>query len=130
MSPLARSLLALAALLAAADAEPNPFCDSLDLGRDYGFPLSNYQKFTLTVAGGKVVIPDKCSRPGNKIVGESISVCNTPNSKPIIMPALQTQYHFKPNFALVDIRCPRDVAGCDRLKVEIWQFCEMVTAPQ
>ncbi|XP_061707967.1 uncharacterized protein LOC133533802 [Cydia pomonella] len=130
MLPLARSLLALAALLSVTEARlANPFCSDLHLGKDDGYPKNNYVDFTITVSGGTITIPDKCSRPGNKIVGESISICNTPNSKPEIWQALQTEYHFKPNFALFHIDCPSNIAGCDRLKVEIRQYCEMVTAP-
>ncbi|XP_063375853.1 uncharacterized protein LOC134663414 isoform X2 [Cydia fagiglandana] len=130
MSPLACSLLVLAALIAATDALlANPFCNYLELGETEGYPENNYVDFTLTVAGGIITIPDKCSRPGNKLIGEAITVCNVPNSKPGITQALQTQYHFKPNFALVNIYCPSDIPGCDRLKVKVMQFCGMVTGP-
>ncbi|XP_061708001.1 uncharacterized protein LOC133533801 [Cydia pomonella] len=129
MSPLACSLLALAALIAAADAlKPNPYCSYLEMGQTEGYPTDNYVEFTLNVAGGTITIPDKCTRLGNMIIGEAISVCNTPNSKPEITPALQTEYQFKPNLGSVHIECPSDIDGCDRLDVEITQYCSMVTA--
>ncbi|XP_063618125.1 uncharacterized protein LOC134791005 [Cydia splendana] len=130
MSPLACSLLVLAVLIAATDALiANPFCSFLELGETDGYPEDNYVDFTLTGADGSLTIPDKCTRPGNKLIGESISVCNTPNSKPKIRQALQSDYDFAPNFGKVFISCPIEIPGCDRLQVEVMQFCGMVTAP-
>ncbi|XP_063529606.1 uncharacterized protein LOC134740883 [Cydia strobilella] len=126
MSPLACSLLALAALFAATDALfPNPYCSFLEMGKTDGYPQDNEVDFTITVAGGYITIPDRCTRPGNKLVGQSISVCNAPNSKPEIIVPLRTDYR-RPNFGSLYIHCPSGFPGCDRLEVHVWQYCEMV----
>ncbi|XP_061728830.1 uncharacterized protein LOC133533795 [Cydia pomonella] len=126
MSPLTCSLLAFLALFAAADALlPNPYCSKLVLGKQ----TKDFIDFSLTAPGGVVTIPDKCSRPGRRLVGELISVCNVPNSKPTITQAIQSQYDIKPNFAMVNIDCPSNIAGCDKLDVHVTEYCEMVTAP-
>ncbi|XP_063617159.1 uncharacterized protein LOC134790318 [Cydia splendana] len=126
MSPLACSLLALIALFVAdALSKPNPFCSKVELGNQ----TKEFIVFSLTVTGGDITVPDKSTRPGRELVGEVVSVCNTPNWQPKITPAMMSDYHFKPNFALFNIDCPRNITGCDKLDLRVTQFWEMVTAP-
>ncbi|XP_047987868.1 uncharacterized protein LOC125227570 [Leguminivora glycinivorella] len=127
MSPLARSLLALAALIAAADAELPNYCSNERTGKQVGIPADNVEKFTLTVSGGLVRIPDKCTRPGNKMIGEYKSVCNIPNYQPKIRHILKTHRRYYDSEIYID--CPSNITGCDSLKLEITQYCQMVVAP-
>ncbi|XP_047987833.1 uncharacterized protein LOC125227541 [Leguminivora glycinivorella] len=122
MSPLARSLLVLGALLAAADAMSNPFCDSLSRGEETG----DYESFVLTGTGDAVtVIPDKCSRPGRKLVGDYLSACN-----PYHTPKLSTPMGIRNSLGAVYITCARTDPGCSSLQVQVLQYCKMVTAPK
>ncbi|XP_061708059.1 uncharacterized protein LOC133533792 [Cydia pomonella] len=122
MPPLARSLLALAALLAAADARANPFCDFAMIGDVTDRPIT----FHLTVAGGvTTTIPDKCAMPGSELAGESINVCNTPSSKPRIQLALGSDLNFSPIY----IDCPGNIPGCSSLDVRVTQFCKPAGLP-
>ncbi|XP_063376746.1 uncharacterized protein LOC134664087 [Cydia fagiglandana] len=122
MSPLARSLLALAALLAAADAIPNPFCDSLSRGKQ---TYDSSETFEITATGDSVTtIPDKCARPGRRLVGDYLSVCNAYHK-----PKLDTPMGIANPLGAVYITCPRSEAGCSQLKLQVTQYCEMVTGP-
>ncbi|XP_061707966.1 uncharacterized protein LOC133518310 [Cydia pomonella] len=124
--PLARSLLALAALLAAADATTNPFCDSLSRGQQ----TDDYEYFVLTGTGDATTkIPDKCSRPGRELVGDYISVCNTPYSKPQLRSLMLGTDITTIPFWAVYIGCSHTIPGCSRLEVQVTQYCKMVTAP-
>ncbi|XP_047987932.1 uncharacterized protein LOC125227620 [Leguminivora glycinivorella] len=125
MSPLACSLLALAALLAAADGVMPPFCGHLWLGRR----TIDKIEFVLTVSGGVVNIPDKCSLPGRRLVGEDFTACNEPNYTPTIRQAYKPPNDKTPNFAMVDIECPSNFTGCNQLALKVEQYCEMVTSP-
>ncbi|XP_061707970.1 uncharacterized protein LOC133518314 [Cydia pomonella] len=125
MSPLARSLLALAALLAAADALANPYCDYLTIGRNYYADGDNVIKYTLTVSGEfYTIIPDKCSRPGRRLVHQTLVVCNDPNN----VPRISLVKHSDP-YTAVTIECPRDVPGCLNLELHVRQDCKPVTGP-
>ncbi|XP_047987829.1 uncharacterized protein LOC125227536 [Leguminivora glycinivorella] len=119
MSPLACSLLALTALLAAADAVmPPPDCTSVTLGK----VTEDVTTFSLNVGGGDVRIPDKCTRPGRKLVGVKIEACLSPEKKIKITQALQTAPDFPPNFSLFNIEV-------DTIVVSVQQYGEMVTPP-
>ncbi|XP_061708058.1 uncharacterized protein LOC133518397 [Cydia pomonella] len=121
MSPLARSLLALAALLAAADAMTNPFCDSLSRREQ----TDDYETFVITGTGDSVTeIPDKCTRPGRKLVGDYLSVCNAYHR-----PKLATPMGIAHPLGAVYITCPKTVDGCSRLQLHVTQYCKMVTGP-
>ncbi|XP_061708012.1 uncharacterized protein LOC133518356 [Cydia pomonella] len=118
MSPLACSLVALAALFAVSDARGprtvDPFCSSSYLGDAWGAPHA----FKLTVSGGDVEIPDRC-KEGRILVGQDISVCNSPNSNPEVHPFHFGQYPFKK----VYIDCPHSTRGCSSLEVKVTQYC-------
>ncbi|XP_063376745.1 uncharacterized protein LOC134664086 [Cydia fagiglandana] len=117
MSPLARSLLALAALLAAADAKANPFCDSALIGDMTDNPIT----FHLTLAGGEVKqVPNKCAKPGSELAGESLNVCNTPMSKPKIQLAVGSRLNYSP----IMVDCPSSIPGCSSLDVQVTQYCK------
>ncbi|XP_063617156.1 uncharacterized protein LOC134790315 [Cydia splendana] len=125
MSPLARSLLALAALLAAAYAKRNPFCDSLNIGDEYIGNQDDTINFKLTVSGEfYTVIPDKCTRPGRRLVHQYLSVCNTPNNKPTISLVKDSE-----PYTAVTFDCPREVPGCTHLELNVEQVCKPVTGP-
>ncbi|XP_063375854.1 uncharacterized protein LOC134663416 isoform X1 [Cydia fagiglandana] len=127
MSPLACSLLAFIALFVThALSMPNPFCSKVELGNK----TKDFIDFSLTVTGGDVTVPDKSTRPGRQLVGEVVSTCNTPHWEPKITPAIMSDYEFKPNFALFNIDCPKNITGCDKLDFKVTQYWEMVTAPQ
>ncbi|XP_047987059.1 uncharacterized protein LOC125226921 [Leguminivora glycinivorella] len=125
MSPLACLLLAFAALFAAADGVKLNYCGYLMLGEE----TKDHTDFRLTAPGGDVQIPDKCSRPGRRLVGEYISVCDPPYYQPIVTPAMTGSPYLKPVFKLVNIQCPSGIKGCDNLDVHVTQFCEIVTGP-
>ncbi|XP_063529605.1 uncharacterized protein LOC134740882 [Cydia strobilella] len=131
MTPLARSLVAFAALLAAADAsssyasadssssyvsaDSNPFCNSVATGTQssYGQPWQRPSfVFELFERSGKVNIPDKCSRSGKKLVAQSIYGCSIRGP-----PAIFVDGQFSP----VTITCPNIDGGCS---LNISQFCE------
>ncbi|XP_047987965.1 uncharacterized protein LOC125227641 [Leguminivora glycinivorella] len=117
MSPLARSLLALAALLAAADAMSNPFCDHDMIGETSDRPIT----FRKTVTGGEMFsVDNRCAFPGSELAGESFDVCNV-YSKPkvrIAIGMLEIQTPFP-----VIVECPKDVPGCSSLDVQVTQYC-------
>ncbi|XP_047987888.1 uncharacterized protein LOC125227588 [Leguminivora glycinivorella] len=128
MSPLACSLLALGTLLAAADAVyPITYCGFLELGRVEDDKIEFVQE--LTVSGGIVNIPDKCTIPGRKLVGEKFTACNAPNYTPKIIQAFKSPIDMTPNFAMVEIDCPSDIDGCNTLVLEVVQYCQTVTGP-
>ncbi|XP_063358751.1 uncharacterized protein LOC134648198 [Cydia amplana] len=128
MSPLARSLLALAALLAAADAIPklpNPFCDSLSIGKEYIGNRDDSIKFKLTVSGEfYTIIPDKCTRPGRRLLHQYLRVCNPPNNKPSISLVKSSD-----PYTAITLDCPRDVPGCTNLELNVRQDCKMLSGP-
>ncbi|XP_047987760.1 uncharacterized protein LOC125227478 [Leguminivora glycinivorella] len=121
MSPLACSLLAFTALFATADAvDPINYCGSLLLGKK----TEDQIDFRITAPGGDVSIPDKCARPGRKLVGEYIYVCDPGEYQPTV-----SERREGPPFSLVNIDCPSDVGGCSSLDVQVTQHCEDVTGP-
>ncbi|XP_061708009.1 uncharacterized protein LOC133518354 [Cydia pomonella] len=125
MSPLACSLLALTTLFAVSDAEkvgvPNPFCD----GRMKGTEGDSVINFEMTVSGGVVTIPDKCSRVGKELVGENVNTCNTSNSKPLFRSILGLEN----NFGIIGIDCPTNTIGCMALKLKVMQHCKSILPP-
>ncbi|XP_061708056.1 uncharacterized protein LOC133518396 [Cydia pomonella] len=121
MSPLACSLLALAALFAVSNAKnvhiPNPFCDE----RMRGIEGDSSEHFKMTVSGGVVNIPDNCTRLGRKLVGEDVSVCNAPYSKPL----LRSVFGLSNKFGILGIDCPTNTNGCMTLELDVTQHCKM-----
>ncbi|XP_047987764.1 uncharacterized protein LOC125227481 [Leguminivora glycinivorella] len=117
MSPLACSLIALAALFAVSNAASvaNPFCDGVSLG-DSSLPPE--KEFKLTVSGGDIIIPNRC-KLDRKLVGQSLSVCNTDNSMPEIHPNTIGARPYEKVF----IDCPKSTRGCEDLELKVTQYC-------
>ncbi|XP_063618131.1 uncharacterized protein LOC134791010 [Cydia splendana] len=109
MSPLARSLLALAALLAAADVDGQDYdCVTETIGRvtNYVQPLS---LLGLHYGLSEIELEDYCPPPMH-LVGEKITVCNrTPNHR-------HPEIHDR---EIVEVIC-YDPSGCT---VPILEYC-------
>ncbi|XP_061707998.1 uncharacterized protein LOC133518342 [Cydia pomonella] len=114
MSPLARSLLALAALLAAADAQEQ--CTTKTVGQvtNHHVPLTPVH---VDPPGRRVIIPKGACEPYFREVGETIVCCNrNPNFYP---PPTIDVPDYPPNLSPVDVRVS-DPLGCD---CRITQYC-------
>ncbi|XP_063376740.1 uncharacterized protein LOC134664082 [Cydia fagiglandana] len=109
MSPLARSLLALAALLAAADADDQGYDGVTEaIGRvtNYVQPLS---LLDLRYGLSEIELENYCPPPMH-LVGEKITVCNkTPNHR-------HPDVHAR---EIVEVTC-YDHSGCT---VSILEYC-------
>ncbi|XP_061728831.1 uncharacterized protein LOC133533796 [Cydia pomonella] len=123
MSPLTRSLVAFAALLAAADAnsvfanaDSNPFCNSVATGnqRSDGAPWQRPNfVFEVSRPSGTVDIPDKCSQSGKTLVAQSIYACSRAGPPSISVGGQQ--------FSPITVMCPDTAGGCS---FNVSQFCD------
>ncbi|XP_063617956.1 uncharacterized protein LOC134790899 isoform X2 [Cydia splendana] len=113
MSPLVRSLLALAALLAAADAHGQ--CATIEIGHKTKYPVP-LKLVHVPYPGGQVHIPDGACRVPRNTVGAKIKCCNSSDNPNIPPPTITVDNYVWPT---INVRVV-DRAGCD---CEITQYC-------
>ncbi|XP_047987652.1 uncharacterized protein LOC125227387 [Leguminivora glycinivorella] len=120
MSPLACSVVALAALFAVSNAASveDPFCANLFLGDS---SLQPGTEFTMNVSGGEVIIPNRCPLASPNLWGQYLKVCNEETSLPEIRPFT---FGGRP-YEKVNIDCPKSTRGCDRLELKVTQLCNV-----
>ncbi|XP_047987943.1 uncharacterized protein LOC125227630 [Leguminivora glycinivorella] len=118
MSPLARSLLVLATLLAVAGALANPSCSSVVLGPGGGKdPYNSTQEINNSdQASGTVNIPDKCTDSEKHLVSQDVGACSKGGSAPHITVMGN-------RFSPVVITCPEDAGGCPVVELYVMQYC-------
>ncbi|XP_063617953.1 uncharacterized protein LOC134790897 [Cydia splendana] len=116
MSPLVRSLLALAALLAAADAQQQQ-CTTKYVGQQTNHPVP-INSVHVPYPGATVTIYGEACGPYRKPVGEKIVCCNSSPYSYYIPPEIVGPA-YPPNLSPFDVHC-QDPAGCD---CHITQYC-------
>ncbi|XP_063359134.1 uncharacterized protein LOC134648544 [Cydia amplana] len=115
MSPIALPLLAVAVLLAAADAQSN--CKTVLFGVTTSDPI-NFIPAQYQSGGARLFMDNECQKQQRRMLaGELVTVCDyNPNG---VAPDIIEAY--PPQFSPVDVRCPD---GCPSGGVaKIVQYC-------
>ncbi|XP_063529949.1 uncharacterized protein LOC134741109 [Cydia strobilella] len=115
MSPIARFLLALAVLLAAADAQSN--CKTALFGVATSDPI-NFLPAEYKAGGSRLLMDNECQKQKQRmLVGELVTACDyNPNG---VAPDITEVY--PPQFSPVDVRCPDGCPGGGVAKIV--QYC-------
>ncbi|XP_061708061.1 uncharacterized protein LOC133533794 [Cydia pomonella] len=115
LSPIARSLLALAVLLAAADAQTN--CKTVLFGVATNIPI-NFTPAEYQAGGARLYMDNECQKQQRRMLaGELVTACDY--SQYGVAPDISEVY--PPQFSPVDVRCPDGCPGGGVTKIV--QYC-------